>query len=80
MANQMLSMIGAFAKFESSLIHERQPESIPLARLRGAWCGRNNYCPQNNKFKFYSEHQRVRKSSARLFTSLVLAMKRFISI
>jgi DNA invertase Pin-like site-specific DNA recombinase len=40
MANLMLSVKGAFAKFERSLIHERQREDIALARLRGAYRGR----------------------------------------
>ena len=33
-------MMGAFAEFERSLIHERQREGIALARLRGAYRGR----------------------------------------
>jgi DNA invertase Pin-like site-specific DNA recombinase len=40
MANLMLSVMGAFAEFECSLIHERQREGIALARLRGAYRGR----------------------------------------
>lgn len=40
MANLMLSVMGAFAEFERSLIHERQSEGIALARLRGAYRGR----------------------------------------
>ena len=40
MANLMLSVMGAFAEFERSLIHERQREGITLARLRGAYRGR----------------------------------------
>ncbi len=36
----MLSVMGAFAEFERSLIHERQREGIALARLRGAYRGR----------------------------------------
>lgn len=40
MANLMLSVMGAFAEFERSLIHERQREGIALARLRGAYRGR----------------------------------------
>lgn len=39
-ANLMLSVMGAFAEFERSLIHERQREGIALARLRGAYKGR----------------------------------------
>ena len=40
MANLMLSVMGAFAEFERSLIHERQREGIALARQRGAYRGR----------------------------------------
>jgi DNA invertase Pin-like site-specific DNA recombinase len=40
MANLMLSVMGAFAEFERSLIKERQREGIALARLRGAYRGR----------------------------------------
>jgi DNA invertase Pin-like site-specific DNA recombinase len=40
MANLMLSVMGAFAVFERSLIRERQREGIALARQRGAYRGR----------------------------------------
>lgn len=40
MANLMLSVMGAFAEFERSLIHERQRGGIALAKLRGAYRGR----------------------------------------
>jgi DNA invertase Pin-like site-specific DNA recombinase len=40
MANLMLSVMGAFAEFERSQIHERQREGIALARQRGAYRGR----------------------------------------
>jgi DNA invertase Pin-like site-specific DNA recombinase len=40
MANLMLSVMGAFAEFERSLIKERQREGIALARQRGAYRGR----------------------------------------
>jgi DNA invertase Pin-like site-specific DNA recombinase len=36
MANLMLSVLGAFAEFERSLIRERQREGITLAQQRGA--------------------------------------------
>ena len=41
MANLMLSVMGAFAEFERSLIRERQREGIALAKQRGAYKGRN---------------------------------------
>jgi len=40
MANLMLSVMGAFAEFERSLIRERQREGIALAKRRGAYRGR----------------------------------------
>lgn len=40
MAKLMLSMIGAFAEFERSLIRERQREGIELAKMRGVYKGR----------------------------------------
>ena len=40
MANLMLSVMGAFAEFERSLIKERQREGIALAKQRGAYKGR----------------------------------------
>jgi len=39
-ANLMLSVMGAFAEFERSLIRERQREGIELAKKRGAYRGR----------------------------------------
>lgn len=40
MANLMLSVIGAFTKFERALIRERQREGIALAKQRGVYRGR----------------------------------------
>lgn len=40
MAHLMLSVMGAFAEFERSLIRERQREGIALAKQRGAYQGR----------------------------------------
>jgi len=40
MATLLLSVMGAFAEFERSLIRERQREGITLARKRGAYRGR----------------------------------------
>jgi DNA invertase Pin-like site-specific DNA recombinase len=36
----MLSVMGAFAAFERSLIRERQKEGVALAKQRGAYKGR----------------------------------------
>ena len=40
MSKLMLSMLGAFAEFERSLIRERQREGIALAKDRGVYKGR----------------------------------------
>ena len=40
MATLLLSVMGAFAEFERSLLRERQREGIALARQRGAYRGR----------------------------------------
>ena len=40
MANLILSVMGAFAEFERSLIRERQREDLALAKQRGAYKGR----------------------------------------
>ena len=40
MANLMLSVMGAFAEFERSLLRERQREGIALAKQRGVYRGR----------------------------------------
>lgn len=40
MANLVLSVMGAFAEFERTLIRERQREGIALAKQRGAYKGR----------------------------------------
>ena len=39
-SKMLLSMMGALAEFEWSLIHERQAEGIALAKLRGKYTGR----------------------------------------
>jgi len=40
MSTLLLSVMGAFAEFERSLIGERQGEGIALAKQRGAYRGR----------------------------------------
>jgi DNA invertase Pin-like site-specific DNA recombinase len=40
MAHLMLSVMGAFAEFERTLLRERQREGIALAKQRGAYRGR----------------------------------------
>ena len=39
----MLSMIGAFAEFERSMIKRRQQEGIALAKERGVYTGRKRF-------------------------------------
>lgn len=46
MASLMLSVMGAFAEFERTLIHERQREGIALAKKRGAYKGRKKSLSQ----------------------------------
>ena len=40
MAILLLSVLGAFAEFERSVIRERQAEGIALAKARGVYTGR----------------------------------------
>lgn len=47
MANLMLSVMGAFAEFERSLIKERQREGISLAKKRGVYKGRKRSLSQD---------------------------------
>lgn len=49
MANLMLSVMGAFAEFERSLIRERQREGIALAKQRGAYKGRKRPSHRNGQ-------------------------------
>ena len=44
MAHLMLSVMGAFAEFERTLIRERQREGIALVKQRGAYKGRKKVC------------------------------------
>jgi DNA invertase Pin-like site-specific DNA recombinase len=49
MSNLLLSVMGAFAEFERSLIRERQLEGIALAKLRGAYKGRKKSLTDEQK-------------------------------
>lgn len=42
MSQLMLSVMGAFAEFERSLIKERQREGINIAKTKGVYAGRKN--------------------------------------
>ena len=48
LANLLLSVMGAFAEFERSLIRERQMEGIALAKRRGAYHGRKRSLSDND--------------------------------
>ena len=54
MANLMLSVMGAFAEFERSLIKERQREGIALAKQRGAYRGRKRTLSDKDITTLYS--------------------------
>jgi len=56
MATLLLSVMGAFAEFERSLIRERQREGIALARQRGAYRSRT---PALNTEQLAQLHQRA---------------------
>lgn len=75
----MLSVMGAFAEFERALIRERQREGIALARMRGAYRGRKNCCPQSNRLNCGYAQQTVRRKRS-LLANLASAEKRFINI
>lgn len=51
LANLLLSVMGAFAEFERSLIRERQLEGIALAKQRGAYRGRKRSLSDNDVFE-----------------------------
>jgi len=62
MATLLLSVMGAIAKFEQSLIRERQREGVALARQRGAYRGRT---PALNTEQVAQLRQRVADGTAK---------------
>lgn len=62
-ANLMLSIMGAFAEFERSLIKERQREGIALAKQRGAYRGRKKALSDIEKMKLLDRIQRGDKKA-----------------
>lgn len=66
MATLLLSMMGAVAEFERSLIRERQLEGIALAKQRGAYKGRS-------KALNTEEAEQLRQRAARGETKSALA-------
>lgn len=69
MSKLMLSMMGAFAEFERSLIKERQREGIKLAKERGAFKGRKAALDADKlialKARDKANHQKNRTQLAR---------------
>jgi DNA invertase Pin-like site-specific DNA recombinase len=55
MANLLLSVMGAFAEFERSLIRERQREGIALAKKKGCTRGESRHCLRNVLLTFGGE-------------------------
>ena len=47
-SNLLLSVMGAFAEFERSIIKERQMEGISIAKAKGAFKGRKRSVPVDN--------------------------------
>ena len=53
MATLLLSIMGAFAEFERSLIKARQKEGIDLAKRRGVYKGRKRSLSANQMVDLY---------------------------
>jgi DNA invertase Pin-like site-specific DNA recombinase len=56
MATLMLSVMGAFAEFERSLIKERQLEGIALAKKKGVYRGRANVLSSEQAAELQRRH------------------------
>jgi DNA invertase Pin-like site-specific DNA recombinase len=68
----MLSVMGAFAEFERSLIRERQKEGIALAKQRGAYKGRKKTLTPERAAELVQRADNVsRKPSLRVTTESV---------
>lgn len=63
MAILMLSVMGAFAEFERSLIRERQREGIALAKQRGAYRGRKRSLSDADLFSLRQRIQNGEKKA-----------------
>lgn len=67
MANLLLSMLGAVAEFERSLIRERQREGIAIAKAKGAYKGRKPaLTPERAAELRAADHERGGKNRAGL--------------
>ena len=62
MANLMLSVMGAFAEFERSLIRDRQREGIAPAKQRGAYKGKKKPSRRNGRPNWSSAPATVSRS------------------
>ena len=69
LANLLLSVMGAFAEFERSLIRERQLEGIALAKLRGAYTGRKKWLTDDQILNLKQRVVKVKKSLRSLVIS-----------
>lgn len=65
MSKLLLSMMGAFAEFERSLIRERQREGIELAKKRGAYKGRKK-CLSPNQIQYLSDRIKTGVAKAKV--------------
>lgn len=64
MATLMLSVMGAFAEFERSLIRERQLEGIALAKRRGVYRGREDILDADQVAELKQRHFQGERKSA----------------
>lgn len=69
MSQLLLSVMGAFAEFERSLLKERQREGIELAKRRGAYKGRQK-CLTKEQIMSLSEALKVGVTKARIARNL----------
>lgn len=69
MSQLLLSVMGAFAEFERSLIKERQREGIELAKKRGAYQGRQK-CLTSEQVSMVSDAIRSGVAKARIARNL----------
>lgn len=69
----LLSMMGAFAEFERSIIRERQAEGIALAKKRGEYSGRK---PALNKEQVLEILQRIQSGEKKSLIAKALGIGR----
>lgn len=69
MSQLLLSVMGAFAEFERSLLKERQREGIELAKRRGAYKGRQK-CLTKEQITSLAEALKVGVTKARIARNL----------